>query len=675
MSAMTGLGVKMNCMIGLLVLAVVTGCMPTGDMKRSVGMPERHVKRPVMGDRVSDDIKPPETDFSYINTPKVSPNLKQDDSEVKLPDKKLTIAANAMPLIQFIHMAFREVLHLPYEAGVDVRSRMDPVSMSISEPVDARKMLAMIEETLAIYGVSVIHEGKVWRVVSAKAMGKEIPTIVSGRIRSSIGLGRVMEFIPLKYVTSTELSQLSQYMLGAKREAEMIFLTRLNAVLVVGDANRIKHFREGIALLDRPAFSGSKLLLVRPTYWEAGALRGALAKGLSAEGIPVSSGVRGARGIRLIEIPENNTLIVSSPSRAWLNRAKAWISKLDDPAARGRQTRSYVYFVKNSRAEKIGAIAKEVLAAMRKESAVSKGRRKPGAQIVIDKGENSIMFVGSALQYKSFLKLMGDLDRPRKSVLIQVTVAEVTLNHDMQFGVEWQANNVVAGHGGKLARSTDTLGTLGGLGIGSGGLSYALSSIVGNQVRLKLHALASQGRVKLLSNPTLLALDGEKSRLQVGTQLSIVSQETTTAASNTGVVRTFKMINTGVILNITPIIHEGGIVELKLSQEVSEAGQSTNNTPPIFKRSIQTVLQTKSGQSVLIGGLISHNKSTATSKVPFLGDIPGLGSLFRTQTESDRVTELVVLMTPHVIYQSDDLDYYRQAFKKTMSEDGIKNDF
>jgi general secretion pathway protein D len=278
-----------------------------------------------------------------------------------------------------------------------------------------------------------------------------------------------------------------------------------------------------------------------------------------------------------------------------------------------------------------------------------------GLRMVIDEPHNSLVFVGSAQSFKAVYQMLQQIDVPAKQVLLEVTVADITLEANTQLGIEWQftsSNGDLDGVGG----------TLGGLGLGGGGFSYAAFDDVGN-IRARINALATSGDAQILSSPKLLAVDNEEARIQVGTQIAVVTSENTDQTVN-GIIRSFNYVDTGVILSFTPTVMAGGQVRLIVSQEVSQPGPSLNNTPAINTRSVQTTMIARSGSTVMIGGLISTTDTVSEERVPFLGSIPGIGALFRSRNVVDNSTEMIVLITPHIIESSSQLEALTEAFRE-----------
>jgi len=232
-------------------------------------------------------------------------------------------------------------------------------------------------------------------------------------------------------------------------------------------------------------------------------------------------------------------------------------------------------------------------------------------------------------------------------------------------GIEWAIRN--AG----LDGSKFNFGTLGGLGIGSSGFSFTVLNDAG-ATRAVLNAFAKDERFSILSSPRLLTKSGSEARIQVGSEVPILtSQQTaqTPIGGNPSIIQSIQYRSTGVLLSVKPVIHAGDRIDLEVSQEVSEATANTTSaisSPQITNRKVQTNLTLKDGATVILGGLISENRDLADTGIPFLKDMPGVGALFRNQKTADRKTELIILITPYIIDSDEQArsitDSFRQRF-------------
>ncbi|MGH6879774.1 MAG: type II secretion system protein GspD, partial [Hypericibacter sp.] len=187
------------------------------------------------------------------------------------------------------------------------------------------------------------------------------------------------------------------------------------------------------------------------------------------------------------------------------------------------------------------------------------------------------------------------------------------------------------------------------------GFSYVFSS---NDARVVLNALTSITDVRVISAPQLVVLDNEQARLQVGDQVPIATQQATSVTDpNAPLVNTIEYRDTGVILEVIPHVNSSGLVTLDITQEVSDVAETKSSgidSPTIQQRQITSTVAVQTGETVALGGLIRDRHSEGVTGIPLLSDIPLLGNLFKTTSDKDDRTELLILLTPHVIRNSQD---------------------
>ena len=264
------------------------------------------------------------------------------------------------------------------------------------------------------------------------------------------------------------------------------------------------------------------------------------------------------------------------------------------------------------------------------------------------------------------------LDVPQRQVAIEVTIADVKLNDKIEFGVDWLFKGGAPsgrGSGGNFngiiapinpANPAATAGlTL------AQGFSYLINSLnFPGGVQAALHLLDTYGNTRVISNPHLAALDNQKATIKVGDRIPICQQNVVgagTVGTTTNVFQTTSQyIDTGVLVQVTPHINAGGLVTLDVQAEVSNPGPTPAGTcqaPPINTRSVQTLLAVPTGQTMVMGGLITENKANNSAGLPFLSRIPVLGALFGSQTLDNDRTELILFITPRVV--ENEADYRR----------------
>jgi general secretion pathway protein D len=282
-------------------------------------------------------------------------------------------------------------------------------------------------------------------------------------------------------------------------------------------------------------------------------------------------------------------------------------------------------------------------------------------RLSVDEPNNTLLIMASRADYQRVLRILHTLDVVPDQVLIEAVIAEVSLDDDLQFGVRWNLTN---NHGSTISLTDAAAGTFGAV---FPGFSYALATA---NAQVTLNALASITQVNVVSSPTLTVLNNRTATLQVGDQVPIVTQSAVgVVTAGAPIVNSVNYRDTGVILSITPRINESGRVLLNIEQEVSSVATTTTSnidSPTIKQRRVKTTVLVNDGEALALGGLIQDQISDARTQVPILGDIPVVGALLRQKTNSLGKTELIVLITPHVVRNLNQAreitDEYRRQF-------------
>jgi general secretion pathway protein D len=278
--------------------------------------------------------------------------------------------------------------------------------------------------------------------------------------------------------------------------------------------------------------------------------------------------------------------------------------------------------------------------------------------IIPDPQNNALLVYGTGQESETVLAMLRKIDILPLQVRIDAVIAEVTLNDNMQYGTQFFFRS--GGLNGILsfasqqnvqsaAQAQLNLGFPGFFlgGHGQGGAPFALN------------ALQQVTTVRVLSSPQLMVLDNQPARLQVGNVVPYLSQTSqSTITSNAPVVNSINYQQTGVVLDVTPRVNSGGLVTMDISQEVSDVSPNVTtagiNSPTFFDRSISSRVVVQDGQTVGLAGLISDNSSTGNQGIPWLKDIPLLGALAGNQNNTRQRTELLMLLTPHVLHDQRD---------------------
>jgi general secretion pathway protein D len=282
-------------------------------------------------------------------------------------------------------------------------------------------------------------------------------------------------------------------------------------------------------------------------------------------------------------------------------------------------------------------------------------------RIIPNPQNNAVLVYGTEREESTVEAMLRKIDILPLQVRIDATIAEVRLNDQLQYGTQFffksgGINGVLSTAGISQITSgltSTTLGTsLPGFVIGGTGIAGA---------PLAISALQAVTTVKVLSSPELLVLDNQPAHLQVGNLVPyLTSSSQSTLVANSSIVNSVNYQPTGVILQVTPRVNSGGLVTLDVSQEVSSidtsitTAQTGINSPTFLERNVSSRIVVQDGQTVGLAGLITDSSTRGNSGIPWLKDIPILGLLAGTQTNTRERTELLVLITPHVLHDQRD---------------------
>jgi general secretion pathway protein D len=288
----------------------------------------------------------------------------------------------------------------------------------------------------------------------------------------------------------------------------------------------------------------------------------------------------------------------------------------------------------------------------------------PNVRITADIANNALLIYASRDQYKMVERAIFELDRAPNQVAIDVTVAEITLKNELQYGVEYYLRS---GGAGKNQKGSIGFGTTQILQRAVPGANIVLGS--NSDPRVVLSALEAVTDVKVLSAPSLVVLDNQTATLQVGDQVPVITQQATGVVSpDSPIVNSVERQDTGVILKVLPRVNANGVVNLEVTQEVS-AVSSTDPTlgPTISKRKVQSSVAVTSGQTVLLGGLISSNSSVDRNGIPILMDIKVIGDLFATTDKKANRTELILFIRPQIIQNGLDAQAVSEELRSKLT--------
>lgn len=616
-------------------------------------------------------------------------------------DGKFTINVDHADIPEAAKLILGETLGFPYVLDPRVQGT---ITLSTSRPLSSREVLDALEAALRLNGAGLVRNGDVTKIVALQELleGEMGTADLNGEVSQGYGVSA----IPLHYIGVSNMLELLDSFIarsGSVRASNVgnLLLVRGTAaerrslvdVILSFDVDWMQSQTASIAILanSTPADMVSKL------------------EAVFAEDTANS----GKNAIKVVALERLNGVIVISNSRQKVRRALSWVSRLDRGST--TDTNYYVYAVQNGSAE---VIAKILVATFvdksdapgptaevaPNESQVDvstdktagnqdgNGQADPGgksdlqnnlttasppaqpaepAQANLSSGiritpnlaNNTLVIRASPREYSKILSMLRQIDAQAVQVLINTTIAEVSLNDNLRYGVQAYfrdgdaTGGIFNGNSLKLRPSFP-------------GLNFLLGST--NDPRLVLDALSAVTKVRIVSSPSILVLENETATIKVGDQVPIKTQTLNQPGAGTATVNSFEYRDTGVILKVKPRVNASGLVTMELGQELSavtagSGGSATEQENPTFsQRSITSKVSVYSTQTVVLGGLISGQDNRLHDSVPGLNKIPLLGKLIGKTDNTSRRNELIVFITPQIIQDGQDASKVSEELRSKM---------
>lgn len=601
-------------------------------------------------------------------------------AEAPVPDmphrRAVSLVLDAVPLPTFINVVFGMELDFAIQIDQSISARTDLVSLRLTEPRTPAQAYTIAREVLLTYGVQVTELGGVLRFNPVQqSEGGALPRLTVTRSLPDVPAGQRPAYVAMP-LEAAQPGAVAAQLRGLFGNHQVTFteLVEANALMISGPGDAVRAAMEAVATLDGSMLRGKRSLRINPLYLNADLLARELREVLTAQGVSIRAGAGSGGALTFVPVNSANALIVFAESQDVLNLVAEWAERLDQPNEDGAGGGMFLYSARHTTVETLVPVLEALVGGAGSGGAAgtrgtptapadgqsasnpagqpASGNQVtaitgPGGQLAVDPVRNVIVFQGDAQRWRGIQGILARLDQPARQVVVEVTVAEVTLTDEFANGVEWAFNNIsVQGVRGPL---TLLQGATGGGGLVWQGLSSS------GQVRALVNLFARDSRVTILSTPRILVKSGESASIDVGTEVPIVTSQATAPdlpGTGSSILQSIQYRKTGVLMDITAVVHSGQRVDLQISQEVSEASltdTSEISSPSIFSRKLQTSLSLADGESTLLGGLISNTRTTGKTKIPLLGDIPVLGAAFHSRRAENTRTELLMLITPYVV--------------------------
>ena len=516
--------------------------------------------------------------------------------------------------------------------------------------------------------------------------------------------GRSFGLFPLAHVDpETMIEELENIFSQKSKDDESEFfqfipIERLNAVLAVTHQSRYLHDIENwVARLDRAnTASGGGVNVYKVQHMDAEELADTLNEIFTGTG-----SAKKDKSAKLAPGKKSSTLSNKTPtssgsstgtppSMTSSNMASFSMneSEVDSPNEEARgETKS----TGKIPSDDLGAFATQYVDKSSAKSNQASGEAKVAnvdeVRIIADKANNAVVTVATPRAYETILPVIKQLDILPLQVLIDATVVSVKLTDNLQYGIEWflrQGDTAIGSNLGDLGTiDLQTLALEGAKAFGTGGLSLVQNS---EEVKAVLHAEASKGNVDVISSPSLMVLNNQEAKINVGQQVPISTGSSSVPLASGGTTASFAQSNTiqykdtGVTLEVTPRVNANGMVIMEIKQVVSSvvkipvltATETERQSPTIDKKEIESSVAVLDGETIVLGGLIDEQNTENKNGIPWLYQLPLIGPLFGSTTYDKTKNELVVLITPRVVASKQNSRMVTNEFKRKLT--GIYHD-
>ena len=519
------------------------------------------------------------------------------------------------------------------------------ITIQSTNPIPKDALLELFEAALAANDAQLQRDGNIVKIVPGSSGNRTFRLASQGADN-----GATILVAPMKFISAIQMAELLTPLIEDGLTA--IPDRKRNLIMLSGTKAQLEAALEALNLFDVDVLQGKSVALVQLNSADPEAIVDELRQIFESE--------EGGNLEGVIEFIPNkrlgSVLIITSRSR-YLPRAQKWIRQLDRTAA-GTDLVLATYELQNRNAVDIAPILSELLA---NGTGTTDGDEPaaagPGPRVAADKARNALIVKATRSVHREIKQLLNEIDSSPQQVMLEATIAEVTLNDQVGAGLRWffRAGNF------DFRFSDLNNGAVTG---SNPGFSAVFG---GNGVEVALSALAGVTDVKIISSPTLMVLDNEEALLQIGDEVPIATETSVdTSNLNAPTVTRIEYRDTGIILRVTPIINRNGRVVLDVQQEISDV--TTTNTsgidsPTIRQRRISTHVLLADGATLALGGLIQESDNVTKTKVPGLGDVPFLGAAFRNTETTKRRTELLILIRPRIVSTDDSAqrisEYYR----------------
>ena len=597
---------------------------------------------------------------------------------IKLYGDAVSLNFEEAPLSEVVHSVLGDILELDYIVEHPVQGA---VTLRTRSPIPRDQLLPILESLLHNNGALMVRGPNDRLFISgAQKAGRMAPSFQNAE---GTGTGFSNVIVPLQYIGAPEMAEILKPV--ATERAFVRIDTKRNLLVLAGTQMQIDGWLDIVTTFDIDQLAGTSVGIFPITRGTVEDIFVELEHILNTAdgGTGGGAGTGLASMVRVLPVERLNSILVVSPRAAYIETVGRWVEQLDSINEPASEATLHVYDVVNGNAAQMAMLLSTIFAegsgdggrSQRPQSQVAPGMtsQRSGSgggnmpstgsgqsmggssfelgesiRVVSDDYNNALLVYASPYEYSKIERILKKLDVVATQVLIEASIVEVQLTDGLEFGLEWTFQNGIGNN-----YQGDGALNLTGLGAVAPGFSYTVRSA--NDVRAVVNALAEEKLVNVISTPSVLVLDNHTAAIHVGDQQPIQSRQSVTDGGVT--TNSIEYKDTGVQLEVTPSVNDGGLVTLDVKQSVTDVGpeDAATGQRSFLERDISSRIAVRSGESVVLGGLITDNASVVKSGVPYLMDIPVLGNLFSTNSNTTKRVELLVFITPKVVESDAEL--------------------
>jgi len=569
-----------------------------------------------------------------------------------------------------------ELLDLNYIIEQDIKGF---VTIRTLNKIPIASAMDLLDQLLTLNGITRVKIGNYWRFLPLSVALKEPlpvyrdtpPTEFAARDRYMI------QILTFNYISAEQGIEIIKPFLS--KEASVTLLARSNMAILVERGVKMQQVINLVRAIDVDTLDTMQVKLFELKNANALEMTNELLSIFNAMGyIKTAPGA----GILFLPLDRLNAILMVNPFPNLYPTIRSWVEKLDSSTTGTQEVITNIYHVQHGDAENLANLLRQIYkedpkpkAAPGKNDALSSMIEGP-MLILSHLDTNTIIIRTADRNYQTILETLKKLDHMPQQVLIEVLITELKLTDQLEYGLEWALRNSANGHSVSGATNFGGLSPTGATSVSSN-LGNAVFDPVGASSGLTvftrtnadimglLHALATESKLDVRASPMLMTAENKSASIEITNEVPISTITTTT----TGVTaQNIQYRSVGIRLSVTPKINEEKFVSMTVDQEISQIDDSRaaqfQNAVPLLRRQARTSVVVKDQQTLVLGGMINEQKGGGKSGIPFLSSIPFIGWIFGNNTKSTNKTELLILLTPHVVNSREEADTITEEYRK-----------